>query len=73
MKEKINIFGFDANVEYRIVEKKIEIDKVSVIGIPPIALEGYDMVSHAREYLQGQIDEDDILFSDQGPDPVKPF
>ena len=73
MKKNISIFGFDVDVTYRVVEGQVEIDKTSVTGVPPAALDGYDIVSHAKEHLQGEQDEAEDLFSEEKLDPLKPF
>ena len=73
MKKKISIFGFDVAVEYRVTEGQVEIIRTSVSGGSPAALEGYDIISHAKEHLQGIQDEEEDLFDEEKLDPKKPF
>jgi len=73
MKKTISIFGFDVETTYRIVDGQVEIDKTSVYGVPPTALDGYDIISHAKDHLQAIQDEQEDLFNEEELDPVKPF
>jgi hypothetical protein len=51
------LFGMDIEVDYRVEDGQVQIDKVIALGVPGIAMEDYDLTTHAQEYLQDMEDE----------------
>jgi hypothetical protein len=71
---KINVYGFDVNVTYRLDGGVVEILKTSIVdGTNAVAIGSLDIISEAKEIIESDLAEEEDLFGEAELDKEKPF
>jgi len=75
MKRDLNIYGFEVEVEYNIVDDLVYVHKVHIKdGTNAIAIQQLDIIAEATEILEAELlEQEDQLFADKNIDKEKPF
>jgi len=75
MKKTLNIYGYQVEVEYDILDGLVYVHKVHIKdGTSAVAIQHLDIISEATEMLEAEmLAQEDQLFADKEIDKEKPF